>query len=1078
MITLMNEFIKNIKLKLIVIFSIPAIAMIYFSSGYLKDKIIQYNNTKYLDRISSYIYTSGELIEALQRERGASIAYISKQSKFFKEQLIKAREVTDKDYNKIKSFLIDDNSIQNRNYLKKIVESYSDIGSFREKVDKVKVDIFEILKYYSNIISNLISSTNILKSKFVNEEFFRTIIAYRRVMMLGETSGKERALITYALESKKIFMPITLQLIRLEMKFQQIKQDLLSDATVSIYTIYRSNINKRFENNLTAIKEAIIFKQDINIIDSHKWWSLSTRYIKLLKYINEQLLQKMIDMKNSLKYSAMVTLLISFILWAISLIALFLLLKTIDKIITTTGKLVNEIEEQKKLYRILSEFSEILIYNSDKHTIFTSMFVVLEQTDFFKYLWLVELKDDKIYPIITENFSISTLKRELKKENEHNYKIFDEIKQVFRSGKYAIYKSQNIDSPIYNDVEIFYISPILYKDRVNYVIVSAFRKEKDFNISISDMMSRICDNLTYAFEKIDFKEREKRLQDELRVAASAFDAHEAIAVTNKDGYIIKVNKAFTEITGYREDEVIGENPSILKSGKHDKDFYIQMWDSLRKNGYWRGEIYNKRKNGEIYPELLSITAVRDENGKITNYVAHFFDISNIKEAQKKAEYRALHDPLTDLLNRQGLTDELELIYNYSKMNGEYNAFLFFDMDNFKHINDYYGHEMGDKLLKVTAEKLKESISNGDIVGRIAGDEFAIILISLGKDKSIAMTKATIFVESLLNRFKEPILIDDIHIELSFSIGIKIFPDKEINFTDVIVNADVAMYQAKKSGKNRFHFFDENLDIESKRYLQIKNELAYTINHSKDDLKIYYQPKVSVETNEIIGFEALVRWNHPSGKILTPDKFLFATVGNTLGFKLNRIILEHIYTQIKQWQERYPNFDKRISINISAEQFNNDSFEDDLISIINSKEIDPKLIDLEIVEDALLQDTQKAIKLIENLKLKGFTFSIDDFGTGYSSLNYLYQLPVDTIKIDKSFVMNINQDKNKILVKMMIDTAKLFDMETVAEGVEDEETLKILKSYGCDIYQGYFFSKPKPVEEIDEMLDREYNINEQ
>jgi len=319
-IMVMNEFIKNIKLKLIIIFSIPAIAMIYFSSGYLKDKIVQYNNTKYLDRVSSYIYTSGELIEALQKERGASIAYISKQSQFFKQQLLEARRVTDKNYKKIKTFLKEDNSIQNKNYLKRIVESYSGIEIFRAKVDNTDTDIFAILNYYSNIISNLIASTNILKSKFVNEEFFRTIIAYRRVMILGETSGRERALISYILESRKTPMPIILQLTKLEMQFQQIQKDFLSDATVAIYTIYRDTINKRFENRLTDIKHSIIFNQNLNVTDSKRWWSLSTEYIESLKHINEELLQIMMQMKNRLKYEAMEALGISLLLWIMSIV--------------------------------------------------------------------------------------------------------------------------------------------------------------------------------------------------------------------------------------------------------------------------------------------------------------------------------------------------------------------------------------------------------------------------------------------------------------------------------------------------------------------------------------------------------------------------------------------------------------------------------------------------------------------------------------------------------------------------------------------------------------------------------------
>ncbi len=1075
---MMKEFIKNTKLKLLIIFAIPAIGMLYFSSGYLKDKIRQYNNTKYLDSVSDYIHTCDRLINALQKERGASIAFISKKSDFFKKQLLIQRKNTDKNYKKLQKYLLSDNNTYNKKYLKEVIESYSGITEFRKKVDKKSVKIFYIMKYYSDIISNLITSTDILKSKFVNEEFFRTIVAYRRIMILAETSGQERALISYLLETHKKDKRIINKLVELEMQFKQIKNDFISDATVSIYTRYRDKIYKEFEDKFIKDKYEIIFNKNTKIMNSKEWWSMATTYIDTLHNLNNEFLQLMMKMKTDLKKEAQTALFISILLWVSSIIALFFLIKTIEKIIDTFGGLVSKIDEQKVLYRTYADFSEILFYNNDEHTIFTSLFVILEQTGFFKYIWLIKMEDEKLVPVITENFPISTLRKELEAYPKYTkLKIFDDINRIFKDAKPLISYCEPQKTPVYDGVELFSLYPVLKKDKVKYVIVTSYSKENIYDGNINDILLRLSGNLTYVFEKIESKQREKKLLDELRVAASAFNSHEAIAVTDNYGKIIKVNKAFTKITGYEQEEVIGKNPNILKSGKHNKEFYTRMWDKLRKDGYWRGEILNKRKSGEVYPELLSITSVKDEKGNIINYVAHFFDISNIKEAQEKAEYMALHDPLTNILNRQGLSEELEIIYNYSSIHKEYNAFLFFDMDNFKYINDYYGHEIGDKLLKITAEKLQKSIENKDVVARIAGDEFGIILTGLGSDKKAAIAKASIFAENLLENFKNIVVIDDIYIDLSFSIGIKIFPDNDDSTQSIITSADIAMYQAKKDGKNRFHFFDSNLDNESRRYLEIKNRLSEALNKNSDEIKIYYQPKVSTTTGKISGFEALVRWQLPDGRVLTPDEFLFATVGNTLGLNLNRYIITKVCEQIIEWKRKYPKFDKRVSINISGEQFSNTNFENELLDIIESTKTDPHMIDLEIVEDALLKDTEKAISSIKRLKELGLSFSIDDFGTGYSSLNYLHKLPVDTLKIDKTFVMNIFKDKNYSIVKMIIDISKIFKMKTVAEGVENTDILNYLKNYGCDEYQGYLYAKPLAANKAEELIYKEFGEKE-
>ncbi len=1062
----MNNFIKNLKLKLLIIFAIPSIGMVYFSSGYLYDKVIQYDNTLYLDRVSQYAKISSRFIDDLQKERGLSIGYISKNSDFFYKKLKRQRERTNECYRRLKRYFNSYTNSENQNYLKSVVESYSDIESFRQKVDKKEVNIFEILDYYSNIISNLIASTNILKSKFVNEEFFRTIVAYRRLMLLGEVSGRERALITFMLESGSTAPRVLHTLIKLEMEFKQVRQDLLSDATIRVFTRYRDIIDKRFENNYIDTKHKIIFERDVCCIKSNKWWKISTKYINSLHKLDKEVLDMLMHMKQKLKRDALTTLGLSIFIWLLSILALYLLIRLVSSIINAFGELVSKIDEQKRLYQTFAEFSEILIYNDDERTILTSMCVILYQTEYFKYLWLAEKKNGVIEPFITENIPATVLKKEIHSNN--TLKIVDDIEHTFNDGRQMVSHPEAVKNPLYEGIEVFGLYPVNRDKQTTFVLVIAFDKEEKFDVSINEMLGRMCSALTYAFEKIDAKEQERRLRDELRIAASAFDAHEAITVTDTNGKIVKVNKAFTEITGYEADEVIGRNTNILKSGQHDKNFYVDMWDKLRKTGHWSGEIYNRRKNGEIYPELLSISAIKDDNGEVTHYIAHFYDISDMKDAQQSAEYRAMHDPLTDLYNRQGLTEELQRIYSYCKLHKELNAFFFFDLDNFKHINDYYGHEVGDRVLQRVAHRFKELIYEGDIAARIAGDEFAIILTRLGKNQESAIAKASIFVEKLIEHFKEPVVIDDISIEVSFSIGIKIFPTGEDSYQDVIINADVAMYHAKKGGKNRFNFFDEALDEASKKYLEIKNELTNALKNS-NELKIFYQPKVSISSGEVEGFEALLRWQHPKKGLLSPDQFIQATIGNTLGLRLNEYVIKSVCRDLVEWKNRWSDFDKKVSINISSEQFVTDSFEATLLDIVQNTGAKTELIELEIVEDALLKDINKTIDTINRLKNLGFTFSIDDFGTGYSSLNYLNKLPVDTLKIDKDFVLRLFLDKNTALVKMIIEIAKVFDMKTVAEGVENSSVLQYLETYGCDMYQGYLFSPPLPHNKTEELL---------
>ncbi len=1058
--------IGNLKLKLIFIFLIPAIGMIYFSSQYVYEKFEQYQNAKFLEKGVEYTKATTLLIKELQKERGYSISSLIQESGGkFEKRLKNQRKKTDLAYQRYKQTIADMFDSKESFLIKEIIKEYKKIYLIRKRIDEnsKNIDFFEILEIYSDLIYKLMESTDILNIRFINEKFLKYTLSFKNILKLSEVSGKERALVSYFIKSKN--SEALYSLLRFESEFEEDYKRFKNEAPVDVLVIFQNKLSFEEEENFLNIKKRIIFgKESINAIE---WWDLSTKYIDKLYEISNSILDKILKQKDVLKKDAVNNLAISLFLWLSSIAALYGLIFIVSKLLNKFEEFVSIIENEKKLYKIFAEFSETIIYHQEENVLLNALSFLIFKTERFKYIWIGEVKKEKIEPIISDNISLDIIKKEEFFTEPPEHRLLNCVEKTIKTGHYLITTPLNKNSPLYKDVEAIAIFPIYKDKKIVYVLVVASSKEEMFNTKIIDLINKMINALSFALEKIDIKRQEEKLKEELKIASYAFNSHEAITITDASGKIIRVNDAFTKITGYSKEEVIGKNPNILKSGKHDKAFYTEMWDKIRKDGFWKGEIYNKRKNGEIYPEMLSISAIKNESGEITHYIAHFFDISDIKEAQKSAEYRAYHDPLTDVYNRQKLLEVLENIYIESKKRDFYNAFLFIDLDNFKHINDYYNHEIGDKVLIEFVKRMKKIKKDSDIVARIAGDEFAYIAYNISDDKSLAIKKASILVEKIKDIFSKPLEIEGHRIELSFSIGIKIFPDNEKNFKDVIVNADIAMYQAKKYGKNQFYFFNEELDIESKRFLIIKNELSRALKSR--EIEVYYQPKVSLRDEKVIGFEALIRWNHPQKGLLYPNQFLYVTYGNNLVFELGEYVLKEVCRQIKIWKKEFKNFDKKIAVNISAEQFNHQDFEKSVYEILDECEIEPNFLELEIVEDALLKNSERAINIIENFKHRGISFSIDDFGKGYSSINYLKMLPVDFIKIDRDFVIDLFKDKNKEIVKMIVQTSKIFGLKSIAEGVENRETLEFLKEIGCDFYQGYYFSRPLPASQITKFL---------
>jgi diguanylate cyclase (GGDEF)-like protein/PAS domain S-box-containing protein len=557
--------------------------------------------------------------------------------------------------------------------------------------------------------------------------------------------------------------------------------------------------------------------------------------------------------------------------------------------------------------------------------------------------------------------------------------------------------------------------------------------------------------LTYLLRKLIINE--ETYTEELRIAAYTFDSHEAMTITDVNGNILKVNDAFTRITGYEASEVIGKNPRVLKSMKHSKEFYKEMWKQLNTVGKWSDEIYNKRKNGEIYMERLSITAIKNHKNVTTHYIAQFLDISDLKNIQEKAQHQADHDFLTTLLNRRALIQRLHEEFIRGEKHNFRHAFMFIDLDKFKMVNDSYGHAVGDKLLVEVSGRLKNLLREEDILARMSGDEFAVILLNIDECKEKAAKIVKSIATKIIKEINRPYIIDSFKINIGASIGIKIFPEGEKDSHSVVVHADTAMYQAKHQGKNQFVFFDKEIEKKLKYFQMIEAELYHAIKN--DEFVFYYQPKVNIASKSIVGAEALIRWEHPKKGLLYPDKFLDIASEIGMSHKITLLVLN----QVCQFLKNNKNiFNGTIAINIHANELVELNFEKETMDIIESFGVHPSQIEFEITEDELIKDFNVAIIKIKKLREFGIKFAIDDFGTGYSSITYLKKLPVDTLKIDKAFLDNLNNTSDQELVKLIINMAKNFNITTVIEGVESQSQLDFISKNGADIYQGYIFSK--------------------
>ncbi|OIR04241.1 cyclic di-GMP phosphodiesterase Gmr [mine drainage metagenome] len=561
----------------------------------------------------------------------------------------------------------------------------------------------------------------------------------------------------------------------------------------------------------------------------------------------------------------------------------------------------------------------------------------------------------------------------------------------------------------------------------------------------------------------DISER-KRLETDLRIAATAFESQESLLITDADGVILRVNKAFTKCTGYTAEEVVGQTPRLFKSGRHGADFYRDMWENIHRTGGWQGEIWDRRKNGEVYPKWLTISAVRGNDGGVTHYVGSHIDITERKAAEEQIRQLAFHDPLTRLPNRQLLLDRLQHSLISNARSGRNGALLFIDLDNFKNLNDTLGHAMGDSLLQQAAERLTSCKREGDTVARLGGDEFVVMLENLSGQPLEAAEQAESVGEKILAALSRPYQLGTHVFRSSGSIGATVFGGGNQEAEELLKQADIAMYQAKKADRNTLRFFDHKMQDAINIRAALEGELHKALESGQ--FQLHYQ--IQVDSARLpVGAEALIRWSHPARGLVSPADFIQLAEETGLILPIGRWVLETACAQLNAWAGNERTRSLVLAVNISARQFHQDDFVEQVRSAVQRHAINPNLLKLELTESLLLEDIEDTIATMNSLKAIGVRLSLDDFGTGYSSLQYLKRLPLNQIKIDQSFVRDIATDTNDAaIVQTIIAMAETLGLEVIAEGVETEAQHDFLDLRGCHAFQGYLFGKPVPIEQLD------------
>lgn len=744
--------------------------------------------------------------------------------------------------------------------------------------------------------------------------------------------------------------------------------------------------------------------------------------------------------------------------------------KRFNHMLDTLSYSERELSRMNRLYAAWTESSEIIVRQKNPSLLLSNICQILANRVPFELAWIgVPGQHDCVEKIAYGGVSTAYLDNVKISLDASKQESRGPVAKVLRTGTYQLINHFLQDTEAYwhgvasqhgfNSVAAF---PLFRAGKV-YACIAVYSVEPNFfTQELIGLMSGLANDVTFALENIDRETQQHLAAIKLEQAATVFEfSKEGIIVTDAERRIISVNKSFTEITGYSAPEALGVNPKILASGRQDSKFYQAMWSEIARDGSWQGEVWNKRKNGEIYPEALTIICVKNDQGAVMNYLAIFSDISERKSAEERILQLANYDVLTGLPNRILFNDRLAQALIHSQHKQCALSLLFLDIDRFKQINDTLGHGIGDQLLQIVAERLKQSVREQDTVSRQGGDEFVVVL------PDATGAEAALIAENILQYVLQPFVIEQHDLRITISIGIASYPEHAQDVESLVKYADVAMYQAKASGRNRFLHFDAAMNTSSYERLQLETALRGALE--RNELRIRYQPQVNLIDGKITGCEALVRWQHPTLGLVYPEKFIPLAEETGLIASINDWVLEQAIKQCHVWRKS-GRAAIQMSVNFSAIQFGQTNLLVQITDLLNKYQVPPAMLDIELTESTLMQGVERALTTLHALAALGVTISIDDFGTGYSSLSYLKRFPIQQLKIDQSFIRDVTTDpSDATMVRTIVLMAKSLKLHMIAEGVENAEQVAFLQQCGCERAQGYYYSKPLTAEAFEKLI---------
>ena len=732
------------------------------------------------------------------------------------------------------------------------------------------------------------------------------------------------------------------------------------------------------------------------------------------------------------------------------------------RIVTREKQLEQETMRLSRLYRILSSVSQYIVHKPQPHDLFQFICDTLLDDDVFSIAWIgVTDENDQCRPVVASGVALDDLIQTRQCIHRHGgeKKLTTNISAETAEGLLCPIGYRLYQKSAFQAVASFPIQP----REAGAAILVVYAQDRQLLEQEDEqrLFDELVQDVAFALDVYEQEQQQAFSMQQLQLAATVFDnSREGIVLTDGNEIILSVNRAFTDITGYRDDEVIGKTPRLLKSNRHGRDFYQNMWHALNEQGSWQGEVWNRRKDGQVYPELMSISAVYDNENTVRNYISVFTDISQVKESQQKLDYLSWHDPLTDLPNRSLFCSHLEQAIKSAARKKAHLAVLCFDLDHFKDVNDSFGHLVGDALLRKIADRLRDFLRESDMLARLGGDEFVLLL-----EDDDGSGREALMAEELLQLLQQPIRLDETNLEIhvSASIGIAVYPEHGLDALELLRRADSALYRAKQYGRTRLAYYNEEMTEQAQERVQLSFYLRQALE--KQEFAVCYQPQVDLFTGKIVGAEALMRWHCSELGMVTPDRFI--PLAEEIGCicDMGDWILSQVCRQGKAWLDAgYPPI--VLAVNLSPLQFAEEDFVRRLKETLKNTGFPAEYLELEMTESTLMHKEQETIDQLEELHELGVRLALDDFGTGYSSLSYLKYFPLHLLKVDKSFVDDLPTDENDCkMVTAIIQMGRGLGFKLLAEGVETVEQRDYLAQLGCDYYQGFLCSKPVPAEDF-------------